>query len=285
MQDFGLIQTQSIVVNIKRNISSLFYFLGRKYWRLNSRTRHIVGWTIILICLVIVLSSGYGIYQGVKGICQLCYSAWISLTEGEEQELEFIESDEWCFSGNHYKFPVSEKNPKRHINLAKDFNDINDTHIAAAEKLGIKPLKSRDAIEQVSSKLVRLKDTKYFKVDSLTHSSPYLVPKAADFLTVLGKLLQEYNGTTSRFVITSVLRTDSDVKRLSRGNVNASQNSAHRYGTTIDITYNRFDRHGVTNDIQLKTDLARALYDMRKAGYCYVKYERKQACFHITVRP
>ena len=138
---------------------------------------------------------------------------------------------------------------------------------------------------KLTSKLVRIKETRYFLVDSLTHSVPYLVPDAADFLTELGRLMQEYNGTHSRFILTSVLRTDSDVKRLSRGNVNASQNSAHRYGTTIDITYNRFDRHGITNDIQLKADLARALYDMRKAGYCYVKYERKQACFHITVRP
>ena len=26
------------------------------------------------------------------------------------------------------------------------------------------------------------------------------------------------------------------------------------------------------------------VYDLREAGRCYVKYERKQACLHITVR-
>ena len=135
------------------------------------------------------------------------------------------------------------------------------------------------------SRLVELKETRYYLVDPLTHSIPYLVPDAADFLTALGQLMQEYNGTHSRFIITSVLRTGSDVKSLSRSNPNASQNSCHSYGTTFDITYNRFDRKGITNDIRLKADLARALYDLRKAGHCYVKYEYKQACFHITVRP
>lgn len=270
---------------IKENTKHIIKILARRYWALKSRTRHIVGWCILLFLLVIMLSSGYGLYQGVKGICQLVYSAWITFTEKDEEEREFIENGEWCFEGRHRNFPVKEKNPKRNVQLGKDFDDLNDVHLYAAEKLGIKPMKSREEVLKHTSKLVRIKETRYFLVDSLTHSVPYLVPDAADFLTELGRLMQEYNGTHSRFILTSVLRTDSDVKRLSRGNVNASQNSAHRYGTTIDITYNRFDRHGITNDIQLKADLARALYDMRKAGYCYVKYERKQACFHITVRP
>ena len=259
--------------------------IGQWYLGLKSRTRRLVGWSIVVCALLLVLSCGYGIYQGVKGVCQLCYSAWLAFTEGEAQEEEYISNDEWVYHGSHRLFRVGEINKKRNVQLAKDFNDLNDTHLSAAQAYGISPLKSRDGLEAVSSKLVKLKDTKYFIVDNLTHSVPYLVADAADFLTALGKLMQEYNGTHSRFIVTSVTRTDEDVKKLSRGNVNASQNSAHRYATTIDITYNRFDRHGVTNDMQWKADLSRALYDMRKAGYCYVKYERKQACFHITVRP
>ena len=181
-----------------------------------------------------------------------------------------------------YQKDINERLEKQ---LSKDFNDLNPIQLEAAEKLGIRPLRSREDLEKVKSKLVELHETKYYIIDPLTHSVPYLVPDAADFLTALGKLMQEYNGTHSRFILTSVLRTGSDVKTLSRSNGNASQNSCHCYGTTIDITYNRFDRKGITNDIQLKADLARALYDLRKAGYCYVKYEYKQACFHITVRP
>ena len=42
-------------------------------------------------------------------------------------------------------------------------------------------------------------------------------------------------------------------------------------------------RRQVRNDT-LKWVLAEVLRDMRESGRCYVKYEVKQGCFHITVR-
>ena len=39
----------------------------------------------------------------------------------------------------------------------------------------------------------------------------------------------------------------------------------------------------VRNDT-LKWVLSEVLNDARKQGLCYVKYERKQGCYHITVR-
>lgn len=259
--------------------------LDQSYWALKPRKRRIVGWSALLISAILIITGGYQFYNLGKYLGQLCQGAWTTVTEGEEQEEEFVNADEWTYEGKHREFPVQEKDPKRNVKLSRDFNDINDTQLAAAKRLGIHPLKSRDDLSSVRSRLVELKETRYYLVDPLTHSIPYLVPDAADFLTALGQLMQEYNGTHSRFIITSVLRTGSDVKSLSRSNANASQNSCHSYGTTFDITYNRFDRKGITNDIRLKADLARALYDLRKAGHCYVKYEYKQACFHITVRP
>ena len=174
------------------------------------------------------------------------------------------------------------------MHLSKDFNDINDTQLAAAMRLGIRPCASREEFEGLlkAGKLVPLESCKYYKLDRLTHSVAYLVPEAADFLLALGQLFQEYSGTETRFIVTSVLRSGSDVGKLSKGNVNATKNSCHCYATTIDITYNRFDHHGAArSDGQLKVDLARALWDLRKAGHCYVKFEKKQACFHLTVRP
>ena len=272
-------------MSFKEYLIKLCNWLDKSYWKLKPRKRRIVGWIALISTIAFIYLGGYLCYRGGKAVGQLCQSAWFALTDGNQQEEEFISADEWVYDGNHRKFPVSEKNPKRHVQLKTDFNDLNDIQLVAANKLGIKPLANRDEISKVSSKLVKLKDTKYFVIDNLTHSVPYLVPDAADFLTALGKLMQEYNGTHSRFILTSILRTDGDVKSLSRSNGNASQNSAHRYATTFDITYNRFDTRGITNDLQLKADLARALYDLRKAGYCYVKYEVKQACFHVTVRP
>ena len=91
-------------------------------------------------------------------------------------------------------------------------------------------------------------------------------------------------------IVTSVTRTHNDVKNLRRsGNVNASTNSCHFYGTTFDITYARFYKHtGHTETFEsamMKQILAEVLKNLRDEGRCYVKYERKQACFHITARP
>ena len=87
-------------------------------------------------------------------------------------------------------------------------------------------------------------------------------------------------------------RTADDVKRLRRRNGNASANSAHAFGTTFDVSYRRFckveDPDGrpmqdVSPDT-LKLVLAEVLRDLRKSDKCYIKYELKQGCFHITAR-
>ena len=90
-------------------------------------------------------------------------------------------------------------------------------------------------------------------------------------------------------IITSITRTNDDVKGLSRRNRNASDNSAHRYGTTIDIAWTRFDKVNPTDsrvldDGRLKAILGQVLHDLHERDRCYIKHERKQSCFHITVR-
>lgn len=177
------------------------------------------------------------------------------------------------------------------INYRKAFNDMNDTHLAVAKKIGISPLKSREAVNDATRKLVETNDNEAYTVDNLTHSIPYLVPEAADLLSVIGRNFQDSlvmkHLPPHKLIVTSVLRTQSDVKRLRRGNVNSSANSAHCFGTTFDITWKRFlSVHGETTDnsAKLKQVLAEVLRDLKKAGCCYVKHEVKQACFHITAR-
>lgn len=47
----------------------------------------------------------------------------------------------------------------------------------------------------------------------------------------------------NRIIVTSVLRTQEDIKKLQKsGNPNAVSNSAHCYATTFDITYVRYDK-------------------------------------------
>jgi hypothetical protein len=259
------------------------------YWHLERRTRHIVGWCLLTTGLLLVLGVGYGVCYGVYSGVKIA-GEWVASRFDSEQESPVDDADVLClnyYSGDyrHREFPCGELNRRRQVQLSRDFNDVNDTHLVAARRLGIRPQPNREALQALQNKLVQLEDTRFYKLDPMTQSVPYLVPDAADFLTALGERWQEYHGTNSRFIITSCLRTDADVRRLKKVNVNATKDSAHRYATTFDITYNRFYRRGRTHDGKLKADLARALYDLRAAGYCYVKYEYKQACFHVTVRP
>lgn len=177
-------------------------------------------------------------------------------------------------------------------NYPQIFNDLNDIQLVAAQMNGTSLALTVEELESGLHGLHHIQTNKLYKVDPLYHSAPYLVPKAKDFLDDLGEAFQDslYNrgyDRRHRFIVTSVYRTENHIKRLRRsGNVNASQNSCHQYGTTIDITYVRFDKpeEHRANDPKLLQLLMQTVYDMHKAERCYVKYERKQSCLHITVR-
>lgn len=193
--------------------------------------------------------------------------------------------------------PVPEKPNKiaYHLNANKIFRDGNDVHLAAASKIGINPLASRDGISDASRELVAIDAECYaesFVLDKLTHSTPHLVPEAAALLEEIGYAFQDSlrnkHKTEYRVIVTSVLRTDADIKSLSKRNVNSIPDSPHRYATTIDISYARFskideDAENVS-EYDLKAVLTEVLRDFRELGRCYVKYEIKQGCFHITAR-
>jgi uncharacterized protein YcbK (DUF882 family) len=177
-------------------------------------------------------------------------------------------------------------------NYPKIFNDLNDTQLVAAQANGTPYTLTIEELEVGKYGLQRVETNKLYKVDPLIHSAPYLMPKAKDFLDELGEAYQDslYNrgyDRRHRFIVTSVYRTENHIKRLRRsGNVNASTNSCHQYGTTVDITYVRFDKpeEHRANDPKLLQLLMQTVYDMHRCGRCYVKYERKQSCLHITVR-
>ena len=182
------------------------------------------------------------------------------------------------------------------ISYKRSFGDVNDTHLAAAKRIGVKPLQNREAALKLGGKVVEVKDCELYQVDSLTHSIPFLVPKASALLDSIGAnfldSLESKGLNPNQVIVTSVLRTLDDVKRLGKRNINASKNSAHVYGTTFDITYKRF--HKVEDpdgrpmqDVRadtLKLVLSEVLRDLKKKEMCYIKYELKQACFHITAR-
>ena len=182
-----------------------------------------------------------------------------------------------------------------HLNANRIFRDGNDVHLATATKIGIEPLATREEIKDATRELVAIDDPCFgdaFVLYNLTHSTPHLVPEAAQLLQEIGYAFQDSlrNKHKSEYsvVVTSVLRTDDDIKRLSKRNINSIPNSAHRYGTTIDISYARFSKLNESDDdvteYDLKQVLTEVLRDFREQGRCYVKYEVKQGCFHITAR-
>ena len=197
----------------------------------------------------------------------------------------------------HHAGPI-ENHPVRiwDVNFTKEFNDLNEVQLAVAQAIGVPPVEDRDAAEQMKNRLVEIKDNDLYSVDELTHSIPFLIPSAAELLDRIGRNFQDSLAAKglnpNKLVVTSVLRTEEDVRKLRQGNINASENSTHRYGTTFDLSYWHYVkvpelRERPYADVPpeyLRATLSQVLKDLHDEGACYVKYEKKQTCFHITVR-
>lgn len=191
----------------------------------------------------------------------------------------------WVSCGNKEK---KQENFRYFRNYQTTFRDLNDKHISAARRWGIKPIQSDEELEKQIKKLKKISSCRWYEIDDLTHSLPYLVPRASELLEKIGRNFRDSldsKGLPDRkIIVTSVLRTNSSVKRLRKKNLNASANSAHMFGTTFDIAYARYAEGKEEERDKLKTVLAEVLRDLRQEKKCYVRYEYKQGCFHITVR-
>lgn len=182
---------------------------------------------------------------------------------------------------------------RRVFPLRKTFNDSNAVQLEAARALGIDPIREDSDILNVKRPLVRVRSCREYYLDDLTHSFPYLVPEAAQLLNDIGRAFQDSlaarGGGCYRIKVTSLLRTPATVKRLKRVNRNATEESTHSYGTTFDIGYAKFVIDSLAEPYRtyedLKNLLGEIIYEMREQGRCYVKFEYRQSCFHITARP
>ena len=174
-------------------------------------------------------------------------------------------------------------------NYKAAFPDSQSVQIVAANKWGVKPVKNREDAEARKKELVYVGESPYYHVDKLNSSIPYLVPRAALLLQDIGQAFYDslyVKGVPlNQLIVTSVMRSMEDVKKLQRHNGNATDNSCHLYGTTFDICYNRY--HALDQEVRndtLKWVLSEVLRDIRKQDRAYIKYEVKQGCFHMTVR-
>jgi hypothetical protein len=183
------------------------------------------------------------------------------------------------------------------VDQYKDFNAI---HLYHAKINGTKPFKTNSDFDAgigdlvKTDKLVKIKDNGYYRICDLTHSHPYLTPKAKDFLDDLGKRFREKLDKKGMpdyyFQISSLLRTKENQSDLSRSNINATTISSHMYGTTFDIPYTTvvkrtlFWKEAEVTDGNASKLLSETLGELRKEDRCVIVTERKEACFHITIK-
>lgn len=192
--------------------------------------------------------------------------------------------------------PIKVRGGSAGLNALYRFKDVNDTQIVAAQQFGIEPLSTRASVDSIASQLIKIESSHAFRVDSLTHSVPYLIPSASDLLNTIATnfqaKLQQQGLAQYQFIVTSLLRTSDDVRKLRRINRNAVKNSCHMYGTTFDIAYNCFEKIDSLPDFTgndashkvLINILGETLKELRDDNRCYVKFERGQPCYHITTR-
>lgn len=180
--------------------------------------------------------------------------------------------------------------------------DNNDMHLESARRLGIQPFNSNAELEDKVAGLVRrgkLKEldpkAETYRLKNLTHSYPYLVPKAVDLLNEIGERfharLAASNLPPYYMMVSSVLRTLESQQGLGKRNSNATRSiSSHVYSTSFDISYKEFlplhekkAPEGFCRHDMMRHPLAEVLTEMSEEGKCRVVREVKQACFHITV--
>lgn len=258
---------------IEHNFTSFI----RWYGNLIKRTFHLKSVNSIVFLLFMLIPVALIIMLFIGG-----YHLSGSLTRQGADIQQYIDEGEV----NHN---TDRREPVRQYDRL--FNDLNDVQLVAARKNGLKEPITLDEARN-NRHLQLIEPNQYYDIDKLTHSVPYLVPRAAKLLEDMGRAFQDslfnrgYN-RNHRFTVTSVLRTQETVRQLRKSNVNSTENSCHCYGTTFDISYFTYSTPKVGKAAsvdKMRQILYQVAYDMQRQNRCYVKYEKKQTCLHITVR-
>lgn len=144
----------------------------------------------------------------------------------------------------------------------------------------------------IAGKLFPVSSGRFYKVEDLTHSYPYLTRDGKLLLNEIGRRFNDkisdegFKG--SRFVVTSLTRTSEKLRGLRRTNGNVSENSPHLNGNAFDISYARFSilKYDITECDRwyLKEALAEVIWQLKQEKKCWATYERQQGCFHVVAR-
>lgn len=198
---------------------------------------------------------------------------------------------------NHYINCNQLINATAPIEPADIISDKNVVQLIHARANGLKkPFKTNAEFDSAYKKmvenyeLVEVKDCRLYHLKNLKHSHPYLIPEAVSMIDEIAirfqaKLKEKKLGNYC-FFLTSILRTEESQEKLSHHNGNASDTTAHFFGTTVDISYKHFlnlDNDSIVAKWEIIQELTKTLLEMRKECKLLAVRERKQSCFHITV--
>lgn len=164
--------------------------------------------------------------------------------------------------------------------------DSYEDHLNAAEHNGIGLIQDESQLDQLLANrvLVEASVGEGYKVDDLTYSHPYLTLHSKKVLEDIGAMFATLMGNENYFTVSSVTRTIEQQKRLKSRNRNAAEGtSSHSYGVSFDISYIRFNGTKGGN-YKAQKDLEAVLNHFQKENKIFVIKERRQACYHITVR-
>jgi hypothetical protein len=191
---------------------------------------------------------------------------------------------------------VTDSGKINHTLRTKYFNDKNDVQLPAAKRLGVSFVANDAEFETVKKSLTRVRSSRGCFVFPFAIGAyrlrPYLTADAAALLRKIGSdfadSLQHRGIARHEIVVTSIFRTQEDVKRLQKSNSNAITNSMYQYGTIFDISWRHFVKYNAfapSPDSQVLQDvLAHTLAALKTKGYCHIIQEQRQTCYHITVR-
>lgn len=195
--------------------------------------------------------------------------------------------------------------------------DKNAKQVASAQRLGVQ-VSGQAAIDRMvqQGRLVPLGDsTQYWILRGMDHAAPYVTPDTKAMLEDLGRRFHARLDAAGlpryRFKVTSAIRTaEAQVDLRKTNSYAASTTSAHQFGTTVDVSHERFavpagpragsgaspvlggaweleaemlEEVGKEHARALQAELGRALTELREAGAIHVMMENKQPVYHFTL--
>ena len=187
---------------------------------------------------------------------------------------------------NNFSINVKEndKQEAKNINIEPKKITYGD-HLLEAQSFNIPVIESNEHMDSlvIENKLIPIPEIgEGYKIQKLTHSRAFLNPPAYYLLQEIASSF--YKETGKELSISSLTRTIESQNKLRRVNSNAAKgNSAHNYGASFDISYNKYNDK-VGRNYALESATESILNQLVDQGKIYYIKERSQPCFHVTIR-